>query len=309
MKATRNILPFKGSANGNQIEAILQQFIRNYFSENTRQAYLQDIKIFLNFLQEYHPQLKHPQFIEIKHMTNFRDFLFESGFHQTSINRKLSCMSALFKEMQNAQIIPHNPVSGVKRPRGDNKKRKTGFTDQEISQILSFYDDSDITGLHYKTLLTFLAYTGCRISEVIHLKVSDLEKYKGYDMATIKAKGSKMRSITIGPELASLLYRLIKLRRKEKVDYIFTNPRNQNKKPLSRMGVHKLLKKTLKEMGLDPNRSLHSFRRTMISHLLENGHGLEVVAKEVGHANVNTTKEYKVREDRPSDSPLLKINY
>jgi len=70
-----------------------------------------------------------------------------------------------------------------------------------------------------------------------------------------------------------------------------------------------MLKKTLLSIGLDFNKTIHSFRRGVISNLLENGHRIESVAKISGHSNINTTKDYLVREEKIEDNPLLSLNF
>ena len=62
-------------------------------------------------------------------------------------------------------------------------------------------------------------------------------------------------------------------------------------------------------LGINPNKTLHSFRRGVISNLLDNGHRIESVAKLSGHSNINTTKGYLVREEKIEDNPLLSLKF
>lgn len=101
------------------------------------------------------------------------------------------------------------------------------------------------------------------------------------------------------------------IRRREKIveDYLFTAVQKELDSPIRHHSVHEMLKKTLMKLGMDINKTLHSFRREVISNLLENGHRIESVAEFSGHSNINTTKGYLVREEKIEENPLLSLNF
>ena len=118
-----------------------------------------------------------------------------------------------------------------------------------------------------------------------------------------------MRKIPIHPKLWVCLKELIIRREKVNEDYVFGSIQKNLNTPLSRQAVHKMLKKTLIALGFDADKTLHSFRRGVISNLLESGHRIESVAKVSGHSNINTTKGYLVREEKIEDNPLLSLRF
>lgn len=292
----------------NNLTTVVSEFLANFLSDNTRAAYTTDFFDFAAFLNENFPPVNGPKEITRNHVLKYRDFL-RKHYAPNSIHRKLSSLASLFSELQDAQIIELNPLAGVKRPKAVNVNQATGFSDEEVNRICSFYGDDTIQNLQKKTILTFLCYTGCRISEAVNIKVSDIRFEKEIPIVLINGKGSKLRKIPLHPKLWATLSELIRRREKKHDDYIFTSVKRPLTSPLTRDAAHKLLKKTLLSLGMDVSRSLHSFRRSVISNLLENGHRIESVAKVSGHSNINTTKGYIVREEKIEDNPLLGLNF
>ena len=105
----------------------------------------------------------HPKEITKTHVISYRDYLREK-YSPTSINRKMSALSSLFTELQGARIVDINPVEGVKRPQSIPRRPRLGFSDEEVNRILDSYDGATLQGLNTKAVLSFLLYTGCRIS-------------------------------------------------------------------------------------------------------------------------------------------------
>ncbi len=146
-------------------------------------------------------------------------------------------------------------------------------------------------------------------TEMLNVKIKDISQEGEIKVVILKGKGTKLRKIPLNLKLWSVINELIKRREKNEEDYLFTSIQKKHTSPLQVSSVHRLLKRTFLKLKMDSSRSLHSFRRTTISNLLDNGHRIENVAKIAGHSNVNTTKEYLVRESKLEDNPLLSLNY
>ena len=159
--------------------------------------------------------------------------------------------------------------------------------------------------------LSFLLFTGCRISEALAVKVHDIEDRGNVTVVHIRGKGDKIRTLPIHPKLLKTVLELIDRRQKQSNDFLFTRVKGEGDEfqPMRRQSVGALLKTTLKRLGLETSRSLHSSRRTVISNLLENGARIESVAELAGHANINTTQRYNVRHESIEDNPLLTLKY
>jgi integrase/recombinase XerD len=283
-------------------------YLENFLSVHTKAAYESDFRDFGRFLSENKVAISHPKDVTKKQVIAYREEL-RKKYAPTSVNRKLSALASLFSELHNAQVITTNPLDGVKRPIAKTRKERLGFSDSEVNQILESHSTEKLQGLNNRSILTFLFYTGCRISEALTVRVNDLDSIDGLNVVHLQGKGAKLRTLPLHPKLYSLLRELISRRAKEPFDYLFTGVKIESITPLRREVVHTLLKRTLTRLDLAQGRSLHSSRRTVISNLLENGTRLESVAELAGHANMNTTLRYKVRTEKLEDSGLLTLKY
>lgn len=294
----------------NQLSVVVKDYLSNFLSNRTREAYEADFKDFGKFISKNFGPVTHPREITKTHVIAYRDYLREK-YAPTSINRKMSALSSLFRELQGARILDINPAEGVKRPQSIPKRPRLGFSDDEVNRILESYDATTIQGLNTKAVLSFLLYTGCRISEALAVKVLDIEDRGNLKVVVIRGKGDKIRTLPLHPKLLKTLLELTLLRQKGQGDYLFTRVKGEGpeNEPMRRQSVGELLKTTLRRLKFDTGRSLHSSRRTVISNLLENGARIESVAELAGHANINTTQKYNVRIEELEDNPLLTLKY
>lgn len=294
------------------LSQVVEQYLSNFLSDRTREAYQTDFRDFGAFVSKTFGTFQHPKEITKTHVIAYRDHLRES-YSPTSINRKMSALSSLFKELQGARIVDINPVEGIKRPKSVAKRPRLGFTDSEVNRILECYPTDTVQGLNHRAVLSFLLFTGCRISEALAVRVSDVEDRGNVKVVHLRGKGDKLRTLPLHPKLLKNVLELISRRQKQNTDYLFTRVKGagdeSEQEPLRRQSVGELLKTTLRKLGLDTARSLHSSRRTVISNLLENGARIESVATLAGHANINTTQRYNIRVEAIEDNPLLTLRY
>ena len=215
------------------------------------------------------------------------------------------------RELQGARVVDINPVEGVKRPQSIARRPRLGFSDDEVNRILDSHSSDSLQGLNTKAVLSFLLYTGCRISEALAVRVSDIEDRGNLKVVVIRGKGDKIRTLPLHPKLLKTLLELTERRQKGQGDYLFTRVKGEGgeNEPMRRQSVGEILKTTLRRLKLDTGRSLHSSRRTVISNLLENGARIESVAELAGHANINTTARYNIRKEELEDNPLLSLRY
>ena len=307
-----NLLPaeLRPAVSTDSLSQTVQTYLSNFLSERTREAYEGDFRDFGAFITKTFGPVSHPKDITKTHVISYRDFLREK-YSPTSINRKMSALSSLFTELQGARIVDINPVEGVKRPQSIPKRPRLGFSDEEVNRILDSFDATTLQGLSTKAILSFLLYTGCRISEALVVRVLDIEDRGNVKVVHLRGKGDKIRTLPLHPKLLKTVMQLIEQRGKQPGDYLFTRVkgRGPENEPMRRQSVGELLKTTLRRLKLNTSRSLHSSRRTVISNLLENGARIESVAELAGHANINTTQKYNVRKEDLEDNPLLSLRY
>lgn len=293
---------------------VFDRWLSNHLSLGTRSIYASSLKEFGSFLAEKGFHLSHPSDIKPAHIIAYRDWLLSSENSNKTVNRKLSALSSLFKELRFEQVISVNPAESVKRPPSDIKKPRTSFSDSEIKRLLSLYDEETRQGLQNKALLSLLAYTGQRVSTILNLRVKDVQTVEGLTALSLKVKGGKLRQLPIGFEPARLVAKVLK--EKSSIDdYLFSPLRGTKKnenKPISRVAVHELIKRSLAKIKASPNKSAHGFRRSVLTKLLNTeGISAEQVREEVSfHSSLDTLALYKMKtETKLFENPVLSIVY
>lgn len=148
-------------------------------------------------------------------------------------------------------------------------------------------DDQTISGIQARALLSGLYYTGMRISELLQMKVSDVEKLDIW----IKGKGGKYREIPISQKLKPTLQEYITARCLKNDDHVFTNLIGN--KVMSRQTAHRIIKKYGGKARIKLKKvHLHNLRHLFCITMLQKGATLEEVADLAGHSNINTTRIY-----------------
>jgi site-specific recombinase XerD len=213
-------------ASSKALAEVVQTYLTNFLSPHTRAAYTRDFQDFAAFLSTRGFKVQHPREIQKDHIIAYREHLREH-YSPTSINRKLSALSSLFQELVGARQIDLNPVEGVKRPPAKVKRPRLGFTDQEVNRILGSHSTETLQGLNSRTVLAFLFFTGCRISEALAVKVSDIENRGNVQVVHLKGKGEKLRTLPLHPKLSKLVLELVDRREKKPTDHLFTRVKGQ----------------------------------------------------------------------------------
>ncbi len=251
-------------------------------SENTLSSYHYNLK-------QYHLFLKKDSCLATREdITKFLDFI--SSLKARSKAHYLTVLKAYYQFLVDEEIIQENPcalVSSLKMPQSLPKY----LTYQEVEKLL---DISLRTPYDYrnKAMLELLYATGMRVSELIHLKLSDIDFQE--DFVRVVGKGDKMRIIPINQASSEALkvyiqvYRPLLVKNKPS-DYLFLNNRFL---PISRQGFFKILKNICKEKGITKEVSPHVLRHSFATHLLNHGADLRVVQELLGHSDISTTQIY-----------------
>lgn len=213
----------------------------------------------------------------------------------------LSVLNSFYNYMIFNGIIKNNPCSGIRLPKLE-KKLPNYLTIEEIDKLL---DIKLIKPIDYrnKAMLEVLFATGTRISELINLTLNQID----YNECIIRVlgKGKKDRIIPIGNTAMEYLklyineYRGFILKTKNS-EYVFIN---KNGTKISRQGFFKILKKLVKEAGIEKDVSPHTLRHSFATYLLNNGADLRIIQELLGHENLVTTEIYshlsnkKIEED------------
>ncbi|MFN5334163.1 MAG: site-specific tyrosine recombinase XerD [Bacteroidota bacterium] len=260
-------------------------------SDHSVQAYLHDLQLLSQYLEIQKLTIA-PDEITLDHLQYFLQYLSEISLNASSQARILSGLRQFFKYCMIEQIIKTDPSALVDAPR-----LKRALPDvlsfEEIERMLAAIDLSRPEGGRNKAILETMYSCGLRVSEVIHLKISQL--YTDLGFIRVTGKGDKERLIPIGA--SAIKYILIyknEIRvhhpiQKGKEDYLFLNRRGA---PLSRVMVFLIIKELAKSAGISKNVSPHTFRHSFATHLVEGGADLRAVQEMLGHESITTTEIY-----------------
>ena len=282
-------------------------------STNTINSYRKDILQFENYIS-----LKFKKKIDIKNALSkdvfdeYLIYLYDKEYRPATLARKLSSIKSFFIFLEDEKIISSNPVKFLKFPKLQRKIPKT--LNQEI--IDTMLDNSKNLSLRDSTIIELIYATGIRASELINIKITDID----FNEATLRilGKGSKERIIPIHNLALKLIAKywkneiynhnkLVKNKNiKFKRDFLFLNIHG---KKLTRQGLWYIIKTISKKLGLDINKiSPHILRHTFATHLLYNGVPLRHLQELLGHSNISTTQIYTHLSDQYIESQYSKFS-
>ncbi len=271
----------------------LQDFIqyleieKNY-SLYTIDNYHLDLEEFYQFLEEN--RINNLEQVDYKILRKYLNFMDEHKYSTKTISRKLSSLRTFFKFLIKRGVIEDNPMILISNPK-DVKRLPKYLNYGEIERILELPDQSTTLGLRNACILEMLYSTGIRVSELVSIKIKDIDFYN--KKIIILGKGNKERIVLFGDRCEDLLQRYIKESRtlldKKRSEYLFLNNLGH---VISVRGVESVIEKIEKEAYLKFSISPHVFRHTFATHMLDNGADLNSVKELLGHENLNTTAIY-----------------
>ena len=213
------------------------------------------------------------------------------GVSPSSIARKLSSLRAFYRFLTREGLAEASPVEGIEPPRGW-MKLPTVLTVEEVDRLLSLYSDPKTPAeLRDRAILETLYATGLRVSELVSLKLDDLNLDVGY--LRCLGKRGKERIVPIGRIAAQAIEDYLERGRPHFVvsptPWLFLNRRGGK---LSRQSVWKLIKDAVKKAGINKPVSPHTLRHSFATHMLERGADLRSLQEMLGHSNISTTQIY-----------------
>lgn len=264
---------------------LLSLRVEKGYSEKTVVSYAHDLGQFRIFIQD-----KLPAEVTRVDIRRFLAHLSSSGYAKSSVSRKISCLRSFFDFLIRAGVHNSNPAALVELPR--RKKTLPVFLyEKDMERLLGMPDDS-LLGLRDRALLELLYATGCRASEIIGLRVEDIDW--GTRTLKVMGKGAKERIVPFGRLSAVSLRTYLDVARPELVAgrnicRVFLNYRGT---PLSQRSLGRIVDKYIAKGALELGVTPHSLRHTFATHLLDNGADLRTVQELLGHASVSTTQMY-----------------
>lgn len=260
-------------------------------SSNTVVAYLHDIDLLFQFLEE-EKEKKSLVNTDLNDLTDFIVFVNKKNLSPYTQSRVISGIKAFFRYLMLEKIIDSNPSELIESPRLGRKLPDVLNID-DVSKIIDGIDLSDPNGERNKAIFETLYGCGLRVSELINLKISELHFREG--ILSVTGKGNKQRLVPIGTLAQQQIERYLKeIRihiepRKGAEDIVFLN-RNGGK--LSRQMIFIIVKKRVEQAGINKKVSPHTFRHSFATHLVQNGADLRAIQELLGHVSITTTEIY-----------------
>ena len=264
--------------------------IERGLSQNTVQSYRLDVQKLIHYLQT-HSVTADPVNIEADIIQQFLYELAKNANSRTQ-SRVISGLRSFFDYLVFENYRKSNPLEHIEAPKIGRKLPDT-LSVLEIDKIVAAIDMGKPLGERNRAIIETLYSCGLRVSELTHLKISDLFFEEGFLKVT--GKGDKQRFVPIGDNTQKFinLYRqhwrsLIGIAAEYK-DTLFLNQRG---KQLTRAMIFTIVKKLAEKAGIQKSISPHTFRHSFATHLLENGADLRAIQMMLGHESITTTEIY-----------------
>lgn len=257
------------------------------YSKHTILNYKDDILEYLNFLKLEELEYKNIVYEDLRY---YLVYLKDKKNSNSSIDRKISALRGFYKYLVNLKILEVNPFDIVSGPKKE-KKLPRYFEYNELEELFNSVDISSVIGRRDRLILELLYATGVRVSEMIEIKVSDIDISNRN--INIIGKGNKERIVKFGEYCLDAIndyldnsYNKLNI---NNINYLFLNSRGSK---LTDRGVRYILDNLIKKTSLNKKISPHMLRHSFATHLLNNGADLLTVQKLLGHESIKATQVY-----------------
>ena len=257
-------------------------------SENTTDSYERDLRKLEQYLLEQ--GISQVTQVTATNLNSYILYLEKEGKKPSTISRSIASMKAFFQYLMRQGILKQDLTEELKSPKIEKKVPKILST-EEVERLLEQTKGSTPKELRDCAMLELLYATGIRVSELISLKLTDVNLKMEY----IKCQDAhKERIIPFGSVARDAVSKYLtdgrkELIREEESPWLFTNCSGQ---PMSRQGFWKLIKGYGKRAGIRHEITPHTLRHSFAAHLVNNGADLRAVQEMMGHSDISTTQIY-----------------
>jgi integrase/recombinase XerD len=267
------------------IESFLDSlYIEKGLSQNTVQSYKNDISSFAAWVEKY-PDIPLAKTTK-SNINQYIAHLFKSGLKSSSVNRKISTIKSFFIFLLKKKHILLSPVEDIDMVRQE-KYLPVSMSEKEVELLLKSPSLDSFIGRRDRAMIEMLYATGMRISELINLKITDVDCNRL--VAKVMGKGSKERLIPYGEIAADHLNIYLQDRKDINSNEIFLSNRG---KKITRGAFWNRIKLYLRKENLKESISPHTLRHAFATHLLNRGADLRSVQILLGHSDLSTTQIY-----------------
>lgn len=249
-------------------------------SQNTVDSYKSDLTKLSNYLQN--------QDLSKTNIDNFFIDMSEFNYSSSTKKRMHSSIKNFLKYINENEDYESIDISDIKLK--SSKKLPEVLSITDIENMINFYNHETYLDSRNRTVIDVLYSTGCRVSELCDINISDIDLDEKY--LKLKGKGSKQRIVPIGSMLYKNLMQYLNVREtflQNRGEPLFLS---KSKNKLDRTAVFRIIKKTAKNISLQTDVHPHTLRHSAATHMLEGGCDLRTVQEFLGHSSVSTTQIY-----------------
>lgn len=276
------------------IDVHIQRFLDHLIVErglsaNTISSYGRDLAQFAGFLKSR--GVSEPALIDEGCLVAFLAELGKKSYAAASTARKMSAVRSLIKYLCAEGRIVASPVARIEPARPQRKLPKS-LSVEEVDRLLKAPDVHEDTGLRDKAMLETLYACGLRVSELISIKVNEVNFSAGF--LRCFGKGGKERVVPIGEVALEWIKAYVQSARTKcdgdgRSEYLFLTKQGR---PMSRVMFWKIIRKYAVKAGITSRLTPHVLRHSFATHLLERGADLRSLQEMLGHASIATTQVY-----------------
>lgn len=275
-------------------QSLIENFIDNLWLEkglspNTLDAYRRDLTAFADWLE---PRGTGISGVRRSDLTAYLADRMGAGIKARSTARALSCLRGMYRYLLRENRISEDPTLQIDNPKLGRPLPDT-LSESDVERLLAAPDRSTAVGLRDRTMLEVLYAAGLRVSELVSLRVTDLNLRQG--VLRVIGKGSKERLVPLGEEAIAWLNRYMREARGDLLknnlaeDVVFPSSHG---KQMSRQAFWYRIKVHARKAGIERKLSPHTLRHAFATHLLNHGADLRVVQLLLGHSDLSTTQIY-----------------
>jgi len=260
-------------------------------SKNTELSYQRDLMKMMHFLKEQKVEC-----VEDVTETNLNSYILDlekKGLAASTVSRNVASMKAFYLYLLKSGKVETDPTEHLKAPKVE-KKIPDILSVADINKLLEQPGERTSKGLRDRAMLELLYATGIRVTELISLKVGDINRKMDY---IVCGDRNRERVIPFGSKAKEALDNYMGAARQDLIgnkecEMLFPNCSGES---MSRQGFWKLLKQYVKQAGIQMEITPHTLRHSFAAHLVDNGADLHVVQEMLGHSDISTTMMYAVR--------------
>lgn len=254
-------------------------------SPHTVAAYRRDLDQFRGFLEEEQLSLED---VTVQDLQAWVFALHEQGYARSTLQRRVSAVRRFFHYLVVEGVLSANPAA-LLEPMKMPKRLPEVLREEEIQRVLDGWVPETPVEIRNKALVEVLYGSGMRVSELVGLRIRDVDLREG--IARVFGKGRKERIVPLSPKAQEALrqYLEVRMHLHPKTDHIFVS---RTGRPLTRQRVWEILREVFRSLGDREGVYPHLLRHSFATHLLSRGADLRVIQELLGHARLATTQVY-----------------